>query len=37
METMLRTAAEQMRQVLDLEDLVVRLATPEAVDDERVV
>jgi len=26
METMLRTAAEQMRQALDLEDLVVRLA-----------
>ncbi|MBN1934461.1 MAG: GAF domain-containing protein [Anaerolineae bacterium] len=30
METMLRTAAEQMRQALDLEDLVVRLASPDA-------
>ena len=29
LETMLRTAAEQMRQALDLEDLVVRLAAPE--------
>jgi GAF domain-containing protein len=29
LETMLRTAAEQMRQALDLEDLVVRLAVPE--------
>jgi GAF domain-containing protein len=26
LETMLRTAAEQMRQALDLEDLIVRLA-----------
>jgi GAF domain-containing protein len=30
METMLRTAAEQMRQALDLDDLVVRLASPRA-------
>jgi len=30
METMLRTAAEQMRQALDLEDLIVRLSPPEA-------
>jgi len=29
MEAMLRTAAEQMRQALNLDDLVVRLATPE--------
>ncbi|MBN1934862.1 MAG: GAF domain-containing protein [Anaerolineae bacterium] len=29
MEAMLRTAAEQMRQALDLEDLVVSLAIPE--------
>ncbi|MGC9395247.1 MAG: GAF domain-containing protein [Anaerolineae bacterium] len=30
MESMLRIAAEQMRQALDLEDLVVRLAAPQA-------
>jgi len=32
METMLRTAAEQMRQVLDLDDIIVRLATPDGVE-----
>jgi len=32
METMLRTAAEQMRQALDLDALVVRLAAPEPKD-----
>ncbi|MFN2284908.1 MAG: GAF domain-containing protein [Anaerolineae bacterium] len=32
MEAMLRTAAEQMRQALDLDDLVVRLAVPERKD-----
>lgn len=31
MEIMLRTAAEQMRQVLDLDDLVIRLASSESV------
>ena len=32
MEVMLRTAAEQMREALNLDDLVVRLAAPESKD-----
>ncbi len=32
MQTMLRTAAEQMRQALDLDDLVVRLASPDPIE-----
>lgn len=34
MQTILRTAAEQMRQVLDLEDLVVHLASPSTLQPE---
>lgn len=33
LETMLRTAADEMRQALDLSDLVVRLAAPEGGED----